>query len=286
MAEGAGGTTLAGWYPDPQADGWLRYWDGGAWTEHRSPQQRPVLWAKGIRPISKQGAIAGSLFLGLFSFFFGAIAVLMRDLPVLFSVHLNKTIVIVLGIFAAIVTVRLGWRSFLRRLDLQLAGRLPETRPVAIAAATVGAVLALAAGPVILGPLAYLGFAAVFSWGVGGMLANGFQAWPVKVGSQTPNEAPLDPVPPAPTPVVLPKHPKATTVLILGICGILLCSVVSPFVWVMGNRVVAEIDAGGGQLAGREEAHVGRLLGAVGTVMLIFTVVFIVPLFALTILRN
>jgi hypothetical protein len=27
----------AGWYPDVQRPGWLRYWDGTVWTEHRSP---------------------------------------------------------------------------------------------------------------------------------------------------------------------------------------------------------------------------------------------------------
>lgn len=40
MTEAWGGTAQAGWYPDPQAAGWLRYWDGTAWTEHRSPQQQ------------------------------------------------------------------------------------------------------------------------------------------------------------------------------------------------------------------------------------------------------
>lgn len=29
----------AGWYPDPEQAGQLRYWDGTAWTTHRSPAQ-------------------------------------------------------------------------------------------------------------------------------------------------------------------------------------------------------------------------------------------------------
>lgn len=29
--------TPAGWYPDPDGSGGRRYWDGSAWTEHRSP---------------------------------------------------------------------------------------------------------------------------------------------------------------------------------------------------------------------------------------------------------
>lgn len=29
--------TPSGWYPDPEQAGQLRYWDGTAWTEHRSP---------------------------------------------------------------------------------------------------------------------------------------------------------------------------------------------------------------------------------------------------------
>ncbi|HYZ68493.1 MAG TPA: DUF4352 domain-containing protein, partial [Mycobacterium sp.] len=33
--------TPAGWYPDPDGSGGQRYWDGSAWTEHRSPAATP-----------------------------------------------------------------------------------------------------------------------------------------------------------------------------------------------------------------------------------------------------
>lgn len=31
--------TPAGWYPDQNQPGWLRYWDGQQWTEHTHQQQ-------------------------------------------------------------------------------------------------------------------------------------------------------------------------------------------------------------------------------------------------------
>jgi hypothetical protein len=34
--------TPAGWYPDPDGAGGQRYWDGSAWTEHRSPGAQPT----------------------------------------------------------------------------------------------------------------------------------------------------------------------------------------------------------------------------------------------------
>jgi uncharacterized membrane protein YjgN (DUF898 family) len=73
--------------------------------------------------------------------------------------------------------------------------------------------------------------------------------------------------PPPPYGFATPEHPQATTVLILGILGLVLCQVISPFAWVMGNRVVAEIDASNGQLGGRGQANAGRICGMIGTLL-------------------
>jgi hypothetical protein len=67
---------------------------------------------------------------------------------------------------------------------------------------------------------------------------------------------------------VAPDHPQATTVLILGILGLVLCQFISPFAWVMGNRVIREIDASGGTIGGRSNANAGRICGIVGTILI------------------
>ena len=62
-----------------------------------------------------------------------------------------------------------------------------------------------------------------------------------------------------------PEHTQATTVLVLGILSLVVCGVIGPFAWAMGNRVIAEIDASGGQLGGRSNANAGRICGIVAT---------------------
>ena len=76
-----------------------------------------------------------------------------------------------------------------------------------------------------------------------------------------------------------PHHPQATTVLILGILGLVLCGIIGPFAWVMGNRVVGEIDASGGRWGGHTEANIGRILGIVVTLLMIAAFVLVVLVF-------
>ncbi|GAA3535033.1 hypothetical protein AFL01nite_07210 [Aeromicrobium flavum] len=70
----------------------------------------------------------------------------------------------------------------------------------------------------------------------------------------------------------LPKHPKATLVLVLGIIGLVFCQVLGPFAWVIGGRAVKEIDANPGVWDGRGEAQAGRILGIIATVFLILSI--------------
>lgn len=75
-----------------------------------------------------------------------------------------------------------------------------------------------------------------------------------------------------------PDHPQATTVMVLGILGLVLCQVLSPVAWVMGNRVVREIDASGGRIGGRGPANTGRICGIVGTILIGVSVAFLLLL--------
>jgi len=74
--------------------------------------------------------------------------------------------------------------------------------------------------------------------------------------------------------VPLPAHPRATTAMVLGIVGMtgFMCYVtflVAPAAWIIGAKAVKEIDANPGMYGGRSEANAGKIMGIVGTVLLI-----------------
>ncbi len=72
---------------------------------------------------------------------------------------------------------------------------------------------------------------------------------------------------------VAPDHPRSTLALILGILGIVACSIVAPFALVIGRGAVKEIDASGGRLGGRSMAQAGFILGVIGTAILALTLI-------------
>jgi hypothetical protein len=69
---------------------------------------------------------------------------------------------------------------------------------------------------------------------------------------------------------------QATTILVLGILGLVLCQVLGPFAWVMGNKELAGIDAGRRAPENRGTAQAGRILGIISTVLLIVGIGFLV----------
>lgn len=79
---------------------------------------------------------------------------------------------------------------------------------------------------------------------------------------------------------------NATLILVLGILGIVCLPFLAPIAWVMGNNALKELDQGIGDPNTRGTIVAGRILGIIGTGLLILTlmilcfyVVLIVALF-------
>jgi hypothetical protein len=70
---------------------------------------------------------------------------------------------------------------------------------------------------------------------------------------------------PAGTPV------NGTLILVLGILGIVLCQILGPVAWIMGNNAMKL--GGGGDPQQANLANIGRVLGIIGTVLLILGVI-------------
>lgn len=69
---------------------------------------------------------------------------------------------------------------------------------------------------------------------------------------------------PSPSYGPVPKeHPRATTILVLGIIG-LFCGIASIVALIMGLKARTEIDGSGGSITGRSKVQAGVILGYVG----------------------
>ena len=65
------------------------------------------------------------------------------------------------------------------------------------------------------------------------------------------------------------EHPNGTTVLVLGILGLVACGLIAPFAWSMGNKALREMGAQP-QVTWTNRGNVtaGRICGIIGTCLI------------------
>jgi len=77
-----------------------------------------------------------------------------------------------------------------------------------------------------------------------------------------------------------PGQPNGVLILILGILGVTVCGICAPVAWVMGNTAIKEIDSGKGDPSQRGNANIGRIIGMVGSALIVLGIIFYVVFFA------
>jgi uncharacterized membrane protein YjgN (DUF898 family) len=68
---------------------------------------------------------------------------------------------------------------------------------------------------------------------------------------------------------------RPTIILVLGILGVVCCGLLAPVAWVMGSSELKAIQAGSSPASGEGLAKAGKILGIIGTVLLVLTVLWI-----------
>ncbi|HEX5761309.1 MAG TPA: DUF4190 domain-containing protein [Thermoanaerobaculia bacterium] len=68
---------------------------------------------------------------------------------------------------------------------------------------------------------------------------------------------------------------QAVTSLILGILGILCCPICGPIAWYLGNQELRAVREGRSSPASQGMAQAGQILGIVGTVLFVFTLLWV-----------
>ena len=95
---------------------------------------------------------------------------------------------------------------------------------------------------------------------------------------------------PGPPVYRLPDHPDATKAMVIGLIALIggftcyLPLALGPWAWVLGRRVVREIDAQPGRYEGRGQAMAGFVTGVIATVLLLLGVLLMLGLLALFVL--
>lgn len=73
---------------------------------------------------------------------------------------------------------------------------------------------------------------------------------------------------------------RASTVLVLGILGIVVCFICGIVAWSMANKDLKMMDAGQMDPAGRDQTNTGKICGIVGTILggigVLFTIIYLI----------
>ncbi|HXU33548.1 MAG TPA: SEFIR domain-containing protein [Thermoanaerobaculia bacterium] len=81
---------------------------------------------------------------------------------------------------------------------------------------------------------------------------------------------------PLPTPLPQGKaSSQATSALVIGIAGVICCSLAAPFAWYLANRELRLISTGQSAVAGQGVAQAARILGLVGMALLVLSLIWI-----------
>lgn len=71
-------------------------------------------------------------------------------------------------------------------------------------------------------------------------------------------------------------HPKATSILVLGILSVTVLQILGPVAWAMGRSTLREIDRAGVPVPNRTNVQAGMVLGIIGTVMCVIGILWFV----------
>ena len=69
---------------------------------------------------------------------------------------------------------------------------------------------------------------------------------------------------------------QAVTALVLGIVGIVCCQLCAPVAWYMGGQELKAVREGRSPMAGEGMAKAGQILGIIGTILLVLSILWIV----------
>ncbi len=92
--------------------------------------------------------------------------------------------------------------------------------------------------------------------------------------------------PMSPPPQLPPPSNKPTLALVLGIIGVICCGLCAPFAWYIGKKELAAIQGGQAPAEGAGLAKAGMILGIIGTILLLLSLVWVLLFGGMAVLQG